>query len=82
MKKDKLSSSDVYNILTAIKNNKTNLWNGHYGDWNNFNKSYWMFKIDYYNGLSDFKSGNDEFPNNWSNFLIYFNEIFEKYNLL
>lgn len=79
IKKGILDSNDVISILKAIKDNKTNLWNGYYG--NSKNNNYWIFKIEYYNGLSDYKSGNGIYPDNWHNFITNFNEIFNKYNL-
>lgn len=79
IKKGILDSNDVISILKAIKDNKTNLWHGYYG--NPKNNNYWIFKIEYYNGLSDYKSGNGIYPDNWQNFIINFNKIIEKYNL-
>lgn len=79
IKKGILDSNDVISILKAIKDNKTNLWNGYYG--NHKNNNYWIFKIEYYNGLSDYKSGNGTYPDNWHNFITNFNEIIDKYNL-
>lgn len=41
-----------------------------------------MFKIEYYNGLSYYKSGNGIYPDNWHNFIKPFDNIIIKYDLL
>lgn len=77
----KIYDDDVYNVLSAIKNNKTNLWSGHYGIWDDYDNDYWLLKVEYYNGLTDVKSGNGAYPNNWNNFLSTINDILTKYDI-
>lgn len=82
VKEGLLKKEDADIVLKVIKECKTNLWKGHYGTWESFNDNYWILKLEYYNGLTEFKSGSDEYPNNWQEFIRCFNNIFEKYNLL
>ena len=69
VKKEIIDDSVVYELLSAIKNNKVNLWAGHYGYWENFNNIKWILKLEYYNGITDCKSGCDSFPDNWDVFI-------------
>ena len=69
VKEEMIDDSVVYELLSAIKNNKVNLWAGHYGYWKNFNNIKWILKLEYYNGITDCKSGCDSFPDNWDVFI-------------
>ena len=63
-------------ILSSFKNNKPNIWNGHYGKSYDYDKYYWILKCTYYNGVDYVKSGNDKVPDNWRHFIKPFKEIF------
>lgn len=81
IKKVIIDKNDIYNILNTIKSNKINLWKSHYGIWNDYDNDYWILKIEYYNGLTDVKSGNGIYPNNWNVFLSNVNNILKKYSI-
>lgn len=69
VKEEIIDDSVVYNVLSSIKNAKVNLWAGHYGNWENFNNIKWILKLEYYNGITDCRSGCDSFPDSWDKFI-------------
>lgn len=73
-----LSEEEKNKILKTIKTNKPNLWHGHYGLPYDHEKYYWILKCTYYNGVDYCRSGNDTIPDNWSEFIIPFKEIFKQ----
>lgn len=77
----KIDDDDIYNVLNAIKKNKTNLWSGQYGIWDDYDNDYWLLKVEYYNGLTDGKSGNGVYSNNWNDFISIINSILVKYDI-
>ena len=68
-------------MLSAIKNAKVNLWAGHYGYWEIFYNIKWILKLEYYNGITDCKSGCDRFPDNWDEFIDCMNTIFIMFDI-
>ena len=77
----KIDDDDIYNVLNAIKKNKTNLWSGQYGIWDDYDNDYWLLKVEYYNVLTDGKSGNGVYSNNWNDFISIINSILVKYDI-
>ena len=53
-----------------------------YGNEYFFDDYYWLLKVEYYNGISNVKSGNDEYPNNWNDFISVINIILNKYSII
>lgn len=80
-KSGKIDKDDIFNILNALKTNKTNKWKGMYGNEYFFDDYHWLLKIEYYNGISNVKSGNDEYPTNWNDFISIINNILKKYSI-
>ena len=78
---ENINEDDVYNILYSLKSNKTYRWKGMYGNNYSYNNFYWLLKIEYYNGISDIKSGNDEYPPNWNNFIKIINITLNRYGI-
>lgn len=72
-----LTKNEKNKILSSIKREKPNLWRGHYGKDFEFDNYYWILKCTYYNGLDFCKSGNDDVPDNWEEFVAPFKEIFK-----
>ena len=81
VKNIKIDKNDIYNVLSALKKNKTNLWKGHYGTWDDYDNDYWILKVEYYNGLTDVKSGNGAYPNNWDEFILIINNVLQRYDI-
>ena len=50
-----------------------------YGNNYSCNNFYWLLKIEYYNGISNIKSGNDEYSPNWNNFIKIINITLNRY---
>lgn len=71
-----LTKDEQFKILSSIKEQKPNLWSGHYGKNYEFDNYYWILKCTYYNGVDYCKSGNDDIPDNWEEFISPFKEIF------
>lgn len=70
-----LSENQKIEILASIRDNKINLWKGQYGKTFDFSKKYWILKLEYYNGLSELKSGDNEYPENWEQFIFAFEDL-------
>ena len=81
-KNGSIDKDDIFNILSSLKTNKTNKWKGMYGNEYFFDDYYWLLKVEYYNGISNVKSGNDEYPNNWNDFISVINIILNKYSII
>lgn len=73
----KLEEDDKINILSSFKKCKPSCWHGHYGDDYEYDSYYWILKWSFYNGFDYYRSGNDEVPTNWYEFIKPFKQVFK-----
>ncbi|MFA7064692.1 MAG: hypothetical protein WC177_04275 [Bacilli bacterium] len=73
-----LNDNERDKILTAIKSSQIHLRSKIFGDPYIYESYYWKFKVEYYNGASNCKMGNDTIPENWEKFITPFKDIFNE----